>query len=134
MASSGSYPLVGQRKENKNFLMTIIRKSLSGVKPARGVREKESAFRHEEVDCSDIAELSEDDFKNAVRLVPGETRSRGLAATFQVYKDKSGLFRWRLTKADGTILAISTTGYANRKLCKQVIFEMRSALASLPQT
>ena len=34
-----------------------------------------------------------------------------MAAKFEIYKDKSGVFRWRLTHTNGQIIADSGQGY-----------------------
>ena len=110
--------------------MTTIRKKLTGLKTPRNVRETETAFQHREVDCSDIPELGKDEFKQSVRLGPGEALAKTAEARFHVYKDKSGQFRWRLTGVDGGILAISATGYPSRAACVRAIAQARSAMAA----
>ena len=115
--------------------MTTIRKKLTGLKTSQSVREQEAAFRQKEVDCSDIPELGEKDFKRAVRLGPGEARIKTEVARFQIYKDKSGHYRWRLLAPDHSILAISATGYSTRKECTASITRTSSAMtAAVPQT
>ncbi len=37
-----------------------------------------------------------------------------MAAKFEVYKDKIGEFRWRLTHTNGHIIATSGEGYTNK--------------------
>jgi uncharacterized protein YegP (UPF0339 family) len=39
------------------------------------------------------------------------------AATFEVYKDRAGEFRWRLRTANSQIIAISGDGYKNKADC-----------------
>jgi hypothetical protein len=39
------------------------------------------------------------------------------AATFEVYKDKAGEFRWRLKAANGQNIASSGEGYAEKRGC-----------------
>ena len=57
------------------------------------------------------------------------------AANFQIYKDKSGQYRWRLLAFDNSILAISATGYSSRKECTAAIVRTSSAVtAAVPQT
>jgi uncharacterized protein YegP (UPF0339 family) len=40
-------------------------------------------------------------------------------ATFHVYEDKSGQFRWRLVHDNGNIIADSGEGYASKQKAKQ---------------
>jgi len=37
-----------------------------------------------------------------------------MAARFQIYKDKIGEFRWRLTHTNGHVIATSGEGYTNK--------------------
>ena len=37
-----------------------------------------------------------------------------MAATFELYKDKSGEFRWRLVHQNGQIIADSSEGYTTK--------------------
>ena len=39
------------------------------------------------------------------------------AATFEVYKDKAGEFRWRLKAGNGQNIASSGEGYAEKRSC-----------------
>ncbi len=39
------------------------------------------------------------------------------AATFEVYKDRGGKFRWRLRSSNGQIIATSGEGYAQKAGC-----------------
>ena len=43
------------------------------------------------------------------------------AATFEVYKDKAGEFRWRLKAANGQNIATSGEGYAEKGSCLAAI-------------
>ena len=43
------------------------------------------------------------------------------AAAFEMYKDRSGGFRFRLKDADGNLLAISGKGYDKKADCQAVI-------------
>jgi len=110
--------------------MTIIHKTLSDIQTTRGVREKEAAFEHNDVDCSDIPELTETDFRNAVRRKAGEVGSGPVAARMEIYKDRSGRFRWRLVAENGEILAVSASGYVSRKACQRAISMTRAAFAA----
>jgi uncharacterized protein YegP (UPF0339 family) len=39
------------------------------------------------------------------------------AATFEVYKDKAGEFRWRLKSSNGQNIAASGEGYSEKRSC-----------------
>jgi uncharacterized protein len=43
------------------------------------------------------------------------------ATVFELYKDRSGEFRFRLKDADGNLLAISGKGYEKKADCQKVI-------------
>ena len=43
------------------------------------------------------------------------------AATFEVYKDKAGEFRWRLKAANGQNIASSGEGYSEKRSCLAAI-------------
>jgi uncharacterized protein YegP (UPF0339 family) len=40
-------------------------------------------------------------------------------ATFEVYEDREGKWRWRLVHDNGNIIADSGEGYASRQKCEQ---------------
>ena len=40
-------------------------------------------------------------------------------ATFEVYEDRAGQWRWRLVHNNGNIIADSGEGYASRQKCEQ---------------
>jgi uncharacterized protein YegP (UPF0339 family) len=40
-------------------------------------------------------------------------------ATFEVYEDRAGKWRWRLVHDNGNIIADSGEGYASRQKCEQ---------------
>ena len=44
-----------------------------------------------------------------------------MAATFELFTDKAGQWRWRLRHTNGNIIADSGEGYASRQKCKQGI-------------
>jgi len=44
-----------------------------------------------------------------------------MAATFELFTDKAGQWRWRLVHTNGNIIADSGEGYASRQKCKQGI-------------
>jgi len=49
---------------------------------------------------------------------------------FEVYKDKSGGFRWRLRASNGQIIASSGQGYAAKKSCLDGIESVRRNAAT----
>ena len=42
-------------------------------------------------------------------------------ATFTIYKDKAGEYRWRLKAANNKIIADSAEGYKNRSDCREAV-------------
>lgn len=51
-------------------------------------------------------------------------------ATFEIYKDKSGQFRWRLKAANGKIIADSGEGYVAKSDCQHGIELVKSDSAA----
>jgi uncharacterized protein YegP (UPF0339 family) len=49
------------------------------------------------------------------------TKEAKAAAIFELYKDKSGEFRFRLKDDEGTVLAISGKGYPEKTDCQKAI-------------
>ena len=54
------------------------------------------------------------------------------AATFEVYKDKRGEYRWRLRAQNSQILATSGDGYARKRSCLNAIESVKKAAADAP--
>jgi hypothetical protein len=46
-------------------------------------------------------------------------------ATFEVYEDRAGQWRWRLVHDNGNIIADSGEGYASRQKCEQGLASVR---------
>jgi uncharacterized protein YegP (UPF0339 family) len=46
-------------------------------------------------------------------------------ATFEVYEDRDGKWRWRLVHDNGNIIADSGEGYASRQKCDQGLTSVR---------
>ncbi|MDQ2053602.1 MULTISPECIES: HVO_2922 family protein [Halobellus] len=44
-----------------------------------------------------------------------------MTATFEVYEDQAGEYRWRLVHSNGNIIADSGEGYATKQKAKQGI-------------
>jgi uncharacterized protein YegP (UPF0339 family) len=61
---------------------------------------------------------------------PGETTidaSLGeTTATFELYEDDGGNWRWRLTREDGDTLAVSATGYDSRDAAEETITVLKT--------
>ncbi len=51
----------------------------------------------------------------------GKDKVTAISATFELYKDRAGEFRFRLKDGDGALLAISGKGYDNKSECQRVI-------------
>ena len=47
-------------------------------------------------------------------------------ATFEVYEDRAGRWRWRLVHSNGNIIADSGEGYASRQKCEQGLASVKS--------
>ena len=50
-----------------------------------------------------------------------DKKAPATTAVFEVYKDRSGEFRFRLKDAEGNVLAISGKGYDKKADCQAVI-------------
>jgi uncharacterized protein YegP (UPF0339 family) len=46
-------------------------------------------------------------------------------ATFEVYEDRAGKWRWRLVHDNGNIIADGGEGYASRQKCEQGIASVK---------
>ena len=53
-------------------------------------------------------------------------------ASFEVYKDKSGEYRWRLRAMNKQILATSGEGYKEKRSCLSAIESVKKAAAEAP--
>ena len=51
-----------------------------------------------------------------------------MAAKIDVYKDKSGEWRWKIVAENGNILSAATEGYANRSDAERSLEATREAL------
>ncbi|KAB7513068.1 DUF1508 domain-containing protein [Halosegnis rubeus] len=49
-----------------------------------------------------------------------------MSATFELYEDKEGKYRWRLRHSNGNIIADSGEGYASKQKAKQGIESVRN--------
>jgi uncharacterized protein YegP (UPF0339 family) len=54
------------------------------------------------------------------------------AATFEVYKDKSGGYRWRLRAQNSNVLATSGESYKQKQSCLDGIESVKKAAADAP--
>jgi hypothetical protein len=48
------------------------------------------------------------------------------SATFEIFEDKSGEYRWRLRNSNGNIIADSGEGYASKQKAKQGIQSVKN--------
>jgi uncharacterized protein YegP (UPF0339 family) len=58
--------------------------------------------------------------------------SRSARATFEVYKDKAGEYRWRLRATNTQILAIAAQGYSDKRACMNAIDSIKRDVANAP--
>jgi uncharacterized protein YegP (UPF0339 family) len=61
-----------------------------------------------------------------------DAKDKDGAATFELYKDTAGEFRFRLRAGDGTLLATSGKGYKTKADCQDVIADIKKAAAKAP--
>lgn len=54
------------------------------------------------------------------------------AATFEVYQDRGGEYRWRLKSQNGNILATASEGYKGKRDCLANIESVKKAAADAP--
>ena len=54
------------------------------------------------------------------------------AATFEVYQDKGGEYRWRLRAQNSQILAIAPDGYKEKRSCLAAIESVKRDVADAP--
>lgn len=53
-----------------------------------------------------------------------------MASEFQLYKDASGAFRWRLTADNNQVIAVASEGYVNKSAAQRGIDITRKGQAS----
>jgi len=58
--------------------------------------------------------------------------ARRARATFEVYKDKAGEYRWRLRATNTQILAIAAQGYSDKRSCLSAIESVKRDVADAP--
>ena len=57
-----------------------------------------------------------------------------MAAKFELYKDKSGEFRWRLVASNGQAIASSGEGYKSKESAKNGIESVKKNAPTAPIT
>ena len=62
----------------------------------------------------------------------GAQERRAAAAKFEVYKDRSGEYRWRLRAQNSQVLATSGDGYTEKRSCLAAIDSVRRNAADAP--
>ena len=63
---------------------------------------------------------------------PAPEGEKKAAATFEVYKDKGGEFRWRLRMQNTKVIATSGEGYKEKESCLKAIESLKQAAADAP--
>ena len=63
---------------------------------------------------------------------PASAADPKAAATFEVYQDKGGEFRWRLRADNTQILATSGEGYKERRSCEAAIESVKKHAPTAP--
>ena len=59
----------------------------------------------------------------------GEGAKKSAAATFEVYKDKAGEYRWRLRMQNTKVIASSGEGYSTKRACEEAIESVKKVAA-----
>ena len=63
---------------------------------------------------------------------PAVAQDKKSAATFEVYKDKAGEFRWRLRMTNTKVIATSGEGYASKRACEDAIESVKKNAPDAP--
>jgi uncharacterized protein YegP (UPF0339 family) len=65
------------------------------------------------------------------RAVKSETTytATAAAATFEMYKDKAGEYRWRLRMQNTKVIATSGEGYTTKRACEEAIDSVKKNAA-----
>ena len=63
---------------------------------------------------------------------PQTTSAFAAAATFEVYKDKAGEYRWRLRMQNTKVIATSGEGYSTKRACEEAIESVKKNAADAP--
>lgn len=67
------------------------------------------------------------------QLLPTDSPTTAVSrATFEVYQDRGGEWRWRLVHDNGNIIADSGEGYASPQKCEQGIDSVKANAAAAP--
>ena len=57
----------------------------------------------------------------APRAIAADEPAKKSAATFEIYKDKAGEYRWRLRTQNTQVIATSGQGYSSKRACEEGI-------------
>ena len=63
---------------------------------------------------------------------PDKTSTVTAAATFEVYKDKAGEYRWRLRMQNTKVIATCGEGYTTKRACEDAIESVKKNAADAP--
>jgi|GEM_PF-937317 len=67
-----------------------------------------------------------------VEQAPAPTDESDATATFELYEDERGQWRWRLVAVDGTVLAGGDTGYGSREDAQRAIDSFKTTIEDAP--
>jgi len=68
----------------------------------------------------------------SIRSAHGADAEKKAGAKFEVYKDKSGDFRWRLRTTNKNVIASSGQGYKSKQSCLDGIDSVKKDAADAP--
>ena len=66
------------------------------------------------------------------RAADAPSDKKPAAATFEVYKDKAGEYRWRLRMQNTKVIATSGEGYKEKESCLKAIESVKRAAVDAP--
>ena len=76
--------------------------------------------------------VKDDDAHSATTAADRNGQARQAKATFEVYKDKAGEYRWRLRATNTNILAVAAQGYSDKRSCLNAIESVKRDVAGAP--
>lgn len=91
--------------------MATIRKTLGNETVSSNEVQSLRALKDEDIDFSDIPELTDEDLRNGVWKIP----LTKVTDRLEVYKDSQNKWRWRRVAPNGRIVGASSQGYSGKQ-------------------